>query len=220
MRRSQLPSWRCWRWRWAPQGRCTASPRLARQIRHDEAMLRSVSQRETYLSNQVATLTVPTDPLSAYSAVCSQQMTNQSSGITQTYWFPCTSHAQTIPQPAGWSHPAGPGCPTGRPRTCSKLRPAARPCTAAALGADPRRRSGHEHATADEEVWAHVRGESGQVCAALDRGAIALAGTARPRQTRIAQAARDRTGAPAACRWRPCSRVVHADASVAPGSGA
>lgn len=73
----------------------------ARQLHRDEALLRSVSQRETDLAGQMSTLNAPSDPLSAYSAVCNQQMTNQSSGVTQTYWFPCTNNAQTIPQPAG-----------------------------------------------------------------------------------------------------------------------
>ena len=71
----------------------------ARQLRHDEALLRSLSQREPNLSDQVATLNVPTDPLSAYNDVCNQDMTNNSTGVTQTYWFPCTNQAQTIPQP-------------------------------------------------------------------------------------------------------------------------
>ena len=71
----------------------------ARQIRHDEALLRSLSQQETALGNQLAALTVPTDPLSAYNDVCSQDMTNGTTGVTQTYWFPCTNSAQTIPQP-------------------------------------------------------------------------------------------------------------------------
>ena len=53
----------------------------------------------TYLSNQVTTLNMPSDPLSAYNDICNQQMTNSNSGITQTYYFPCTNSAQTIPQP-------------------------------------------------------------------------------------------------------------------------
>jgi hypothetical protein len=71
----------------------------ARQIRHDRALLRSMGQRVSSLETQVANLNVPTDPLSAYNYVCNQDMTNQSTGVTQTYWFPCTNQAQTIPQP-------------------------------------------------------------------------------------------------------------------------
>jgi hypothetical protein len=51
------------------------------------------------LSHTVNAINVPTDPLSAYSDICNQQMTNQDSGADQTYWFPCTNQAQTIPQP-------------------------------------------------------------------------------------------------------------------------
>jgi hypothetical protein len=72
----------------------------AREIRHDETLIRSLSQQQTSLQGKVAGLTVPTDPLSAYSAVCNQAMTNQNTGVTQTFWFPCTNNAQTIPQPS------------------------------------------------------------------------------------------------------------------------
>jgi hypothetical protein len=52
------------------------------------------------LQGKVSGLTVPTDPLSAYDQICDMpNVTNQTTGVTQTYWFPCTNNAQTIPQP-------------------------------------------------------------------------------------------------------------------------
>jgi len=71
----------------------------ARQISHED---RQISRDEANLANletQVGSLTVPTDPLSAYNDVCNQDMTNGTTGVTQLYYFPCTNHAQTIPQP-------------------------------------------------------------------------------------------------------------------------
>ena len=41
----------------------------------------------------------PTDPLSAYTDICNTQDTNDETGITQTYYYPCTNNATTIPQP-------------------------------------------------------------------------------------------------------------------------
>jgi len=67
--------------------------RLQHQLASDE-------QRLANLEDSVATLNTPTDPLSAYSVVCNQDMTNSVTGITQVYYFPCTNQAQTIPQPA------------------------------------------------------------------------------------------------------------------------
>ena len=51
------------------------------------------------LSAKVAGLSVPTDPLANYTDVCNTQATNGSTGVTQTYYYPCTNEAQTIPQP-------------------------------------------------------------------------------------------------------------------------
>ena len=42
---------------------------------------------------------MPTDPLANYTDVCNTQATNGSTGVTQTYYYPCTNEAQTIPQP-------------------------------------------------------------------------------------------------------------------------
>ena len=55
------------------------------------------------LQNSVATLlgevSNPADPLSAYTDVCTAQNQNDATGVTQTYWYPCTNQAQTTPQP-------------------------------------------------------------------------------------------------------------------------
>jgi hypothetical protein len=72
-------------------------------LRHENAKLTQqiggMSGQIAGLRNEMATLTVPTDPLSAYNEVCSANLTNDETGITSTYWYPCTDQAQTIPQP-------------------------------------------------------------------------------------------------------------------------
>ena len=72
---------------------------LTRQLsraQHEQLVLR---QSERRLGSQVATLNVPSDPLSAYNEVCNQPMQNGATGNTQTFYFPCTNSAQTIPSP-------------------------------------------------------------------------------------------------------------------------
>jgi hypothetical protein len=56
------------------------------------------------IDSSVATLLAnsgsqPTDPLSAYTDICNTQDTNDATGVTQTYYYPCTNNATTIPQP-------------------------------------------------------------------------------------------------------------------------
>jgi hypothetical protein len=63
---------------------------------------RQISQLRSQIGNlsaKVAGLSVPTDPLANYTDVCNTQATNGSTGVTQTYYYPCTNEAQTIPQP-------------------------------------------------------------------------------------------------------------------------
>lgn len=51
------------------------------------------------VSTQVGSLTVPQDPLSAYNDICNVQLTNTATDLVQTYYYPCTNSAETIPQP-------------------------------------------------------------------------------------------------------------------------
>ena len=70
--------------------------------RNAQQASRSASSQISQLQNQVATLAglnVPTDPLAAYTDICNQPFTNGTTGVSQTYYFPCTNSAQTIPQP-------------------------------------------------------------------------------------------------------------------------
>jgi tRNA1(Val) A37 N6-methylase TrmN6 len=74
--------------------------------RNAQQASRSASSQISQLQNQVATLqgkvaglNVPTDPLAAYTDICNQPFTNGTTGVSQTYYFPCTNSAQTIPQP-------------------------------------------------------------------------------------------------------------------------
>ena len=65
----------------------------------DSRTISGLRSKVASLTNQVATMNTPTDPLSSYDQVCSTQATNDETGITSTYWYPCTSQAQTIPEP-------------------------------------------------------------------------------------------------------------------------
>ena len=73
------------------------------QIRTLRQQLSQLQAKESADYNQamtaVGSLTPPTDPLTAYNQVCSTTATGEETGITSTYWYPCTDQAQTIPQP-------------------------------------------------------------------------------------------------------------------------
>lgn len=67
----------------------------------DRAQLAALRTAESRMSGQLATLTVPTDPLASYDAVCNMPLSSDGGLTTQTWYFPCTNSAQTIPQPSG-----------------------------------------------------------------------------------------------------------------------
>lgn len=77
------------------------------ELRHQVARLQSantaLASREASdyqdVSGKISGLTVPTDPLSAYNQICTSNNTNSVTGVDQTYYYPCTNMAQTIPQP-------------------------------------------------------------------------------------------------------------------------
>ena len=61
-------------------------------------IINNLSGQVSDLQLQMSQLSNPSDPLSAYNQVCQDNnMTNTSTGITQTYYYPCTS--RFIPQP-------------------------------------------------------------------------------------------------------------------------
>lgn len=64
-----------------------------------QAANHQMSERITNLNAQIDQINVPTDPLSAYDDICNTQATNNSTDLTQTYYYPCTNNVQTIPQP-------------------------------------------------------------------------------------------------------------------------
>jgi hypothetical protein len=72
---------------------------LARQLVRAENAELSLKRAQAKLRNEVSGINAPSDPLSAYNDVCNQAMTNSNSGATQTYYFPCTNQATTIPEP-------------------------------------------------------------------------------------------------------------------------
>lgn len=61
--------------------------------------LRKANLEISVLTTSLTQLTVPADPLSAYSDICNAQLTDDATGITQTFYYPCTNNAMTIPQP-------------------------------------------------------------------------------------------------------------------------
>jgi type II secretory pathway pseudopilin PulG len=71
----------------------------ARQIRLLKSQSAQLGAQVSQLSTQIAGVTAPDDPLSAYSDICNMQFNNQATGLNQTYYLPCTNNAQTIPQP-------------------------------------------------------------------------------------------------------------------------
>ena len=79
---------------------------IARQSREITAQAKRDTAQEKEigaLQNSVATLlgqvANPTDPLGAYNQICNQTMQNGTTGVDQTFYFPCTNNAQTTPQP-------------------------------------------------------------------------------------------------------------------------
>jgi hypothetical protein len=82
----------------ASQLRATVTT-LSRQLQVARDGLVSLNNEYQGLSGQVSNLNQPSDPLSAYNDVCNQPITNDATGNVQTYYFPCTNNAQTIPQP-------------------------------------------------------------------------------------------------------------------------
>jgi hypothetical protein len=73
------------------------------QLRGQEAKAKAAVQQlnaaEIATATQLDGLTQPTDPLSAYDQICQVQEQNGTTGVDQTYYYPCTNSAQTIPQP-------------------------------------------------------------------------------------------------------------------------
>ena len=65
----------------------------------DDSLIQEQSSQISSLSNTVSGLSQPSDPLSAYNQICTAQATNSTTGITQTYYYPCTNQATTTPQP-------------------------------------------------------------------------------------------------------------------------
>jgi hypothetical protein len=72
---------------------------IARQAATNRAQEREISALQSSVDGLLASVSSPTDPLSAYTDICNTQLTNSATGITQTFYYPCTNQAQTIPQP-------------------------------------------------------------------------------------------------------------------------
>lgn len=85
---------------WIDQGKITLlRKQVATQQQSDSSRESALTRRLSELSSQVDNLNQPQDPLSAYTEICNQDFTNNNTGLSQTYYFPCTNSATTIPQP-------------------------------------------------------------------------------------------------------------------------
>ena len=72
---------------------------LHRDHQEDTAKLTEMGASIGSIDARVAGLSNPVDPLSAYTDTCNAQLTNNATDVMQTYYYPCTNSAQTIPQP-------------------------------------------------------------------------------------------------------------------------
>lgn len=63
------------------------------------AQVQQESKDYSNMQAKMGSLSTPSDPLSAYNEICNAQLTNNNTGVTQTYYYPCTNNAETIPQP-------------------------------------------------------------------------------------------------------------------------
>ena len=77
----------------------TQVAQLQRDRQEQDAKLAEMGSVIGSIDTTVAGLSNPVDPLSAYTDICHQDMTNDATDLTQTYYYPCTNSAQTIPQP-------------------------------------------------------------------------------------------------------------------------
>jgi hypothetical protein len=84
-------------------GSAAAAGNAANQAQNTASQAQSTATEAqdtaTKAENSLGTLSTPSDPLSAYDLICSQDQTNNSTGLTQLYYFPCTNIATTTPQP-------------------------------------------------------------------------------------------------------------------------
>ena len=72
---------------------------LHRDHQEDTVKLAEMGVSIGSIDTTVAGLSNPVDPLSAYTDICNAQLTNNATDVTQTYYYPCTNSAQTIPEP-------------------------------------------------------------------------------------------------------------------------
>src|ERR1700674_5314479 len=63
-------------------------------IAHDKSTIQTIQDQANSLSTQIGAISTPSDPLSAYNQICNAQLTNGSTGVTQTYYYPCTNSVQ------------------------------------------------------------------------------------------------------------------------------
>jgi hypothetical protein len=68
---------------------------------HDQQQISGLQNQLDDDEQKLQDLNEPQDPLSAYTGICHQDMFNSGINEYQTWYFPCTNNAQTIPQPAG-----------------------------------------------------------------------------------------------------------------------
>jgi hypothetical protein len=80
-------------WRHQQQQRQAAQAKLLATDDHE------ISALQNSVATLIGQVSNPVDSLSAYTDICNVQSQNDATGITQTYYYPCTNQAQTTPQP-------------------------------------------------------------------------------------------------------------------------
>lgn len=71
--------------------------RQSSQLSRQSILISSDESSIGDMQEQLNHLNIPTDPLSAYNAVCNSDLMNTQTGVTQLYYFPCTN--SIIPAP-------------------------------------------------------------------------------------------------------------------------
>jgi hypothetical protein len=69
------------------------------RLSSDESDLSADESLIQQLQAKMGSLSTPADPLAAYDDICHSEFTNGSTGMLQTYYYPCTNDVETIPQP-------------------------------------------------------------------------------------------------------------------------
>jgi uncharacterized protein HemX len=63
----------------------------------DESDISTIKAQVSTMQSQIANVNRPNDPLSSYNLVCTSNNTNSTTGVPQTFYYPCTNSASPTP---------------------------------------------------------------------------------------------------------------------------